>query len=109
VGNIVKRSNRNSATYCVQNIKDLTNVIIPHFNKYSLLTQKKADFILFSRCIDTLLNNLHLDIKDIEKILSLKSSMGKNIGLSQSLNIMFPNIIAADRPVVNSQKIESKL
>ena len=41
VGNIIVRNNRKKAIYSVQSIKDITNVIIPHFNKYSLLTKKK--------------------------------------------------------------------
>ena len=36
---------RNSVTYSVKSIKDVTTIIIPHFSKYKLLTQKAADFI----------------------------------------------------------------
>jgi len=31
--------------YSVQSLKGLTEVIIPHFKEYPLLTQKQADFI----------------------------------------------------------------
>ena len=40
VGNIYIRKRKVStmASYCVQSIEDLNNVIIPHFIKYPLLT-----------------------------------------------------------------------
>jgi len=41
------REKRRTAIYSVQSIKDLNNIIIPHFIKYPLLTQKKVDFDFF--------------------------------------------------------------
>ena len=32
-------------------IEQITNIIIPHFDKYPLLTQKKADFELFKLAV----------------------------------------------------------
>jgi hypothetical protein len=48
VGNITK-AGKDSIKYRVSNVKDLTNVIIPHFDKYPLITQKLADYLLLSR------------------------------------------------------------
>ncbi len=45
VGSISIRKTRNNAVFHVQSVKDLNNVVIPHFNKYPLITQKKQ--ILF--------------------------------------------------------------
>jgi hypothetical protein len=39
------RDGKPTGTYSVQSLKDLTEVIIPHFKEYPLLTHKKADFI----------------------------------------------------------------
>lgn len=39
-------SNKGLALYQVNSLKDLVNVIIPHFELYPLLTKKKADFII---------------------------------------------------------------
>ena len=36
----------NMVFYSVSSVKDLTNTIIPHFEKYPLLTQKAADHLL---------------------------------------------------------------
>lgn len=51
MGNITKEGNytKNYSVvhYEVRSIKELTKVIIPHFDKYPLLTKKRADFELF--------------------------------------------------------------
>jgi len=52
IGTIRKDIKSNALKYSVSDTKDLTNIIIPHFNKYPLLTQKKADFLLFSEIIE---------------------------------------------------------
>jgi hypothetical protein len=41
------REKRKTVIYSVQSIKDLNNIIIPHFIKYPLLTQKKWILIFF--------------------------------------------------------------
>jgi cytochrome c oxidase subunit 3 len=51
VGVVSIRRTRNTAVYKVQSFNDLTNVIIPHFDKYPLLTKKQADFLLFKSVI----------------------------------------------------------
>lgn len=40
----ISAASKDRSVYRVLKIKDLTNVIIPHFNKYPLLTKKQADF-----------------------------------------------------------------
>ena len=45
------RNGKSTGIYSVQSIKDLIDVIIPNFNKYPLITQKQADFILFSSIV----------------------------------------------------------
>ena len=47
VGKIQIIKNRGHAVYVVNFIKDLCNVIIPHFDKYPLLTVKRINFLLF--------------------------------------------------------------
>jgi len=43
VGTISAQS-KDSVQYRVASLKDLNAIIIPHFDKYPLITQKKADF-----------------------------------------------------------------
>jgi hypothetical protein len=61
--------------YNVTSLQDLTNVIIPHFDKYPLITQKLADFILFKKVIDLMNRKEHLTLEGIEKILAIKASI----------------------------------
>jgi len=89
--------------YRVASLQDLTNVRIPHFDKYPLITQKKADFELFKFVIDLMNCKEHLTIEGLHKILSIKASI--NLGLSDELKAAFPDIVAIKKPLVQDQKI----
>jgi hypothetical protein len=39
--------NKDMAFFKVQSLKDILTVVIPHFDKYPLMTQKRADYLLF--------------------------------------------------------------
>jgi len=101
-GNILKQS-KDSIQYRVGSLRDINNVIIPHFDKYPLITKKKADFILFKQIINLINNKEHLTIKGLHKIIALKSSL--NLGLSDDLKKSFPEIIPVSRPLVENYNI----
>lgn len=103
VGNIVI-SKRGTASYSVRNIKDLTNVIIPFFDKYNLITQKQADFELFKQIINLINNKKHLTEEGFNEIISIRASL--NNGLSPKLLEYFPNITPVNRPEVKAPKIQ---
>ena len=94
VGNISK--GKDSVQYRVASIPELTNIIIPHFIKYPLITQKQADFLLFKKAIELINNKEHLTLPGLSKILSIKASM--NLGLSKILKEKFIDIIPVERP-----------
>jgi hypothetical protein len=73
IGTITLNKNRNSAVFRVFKLKDLTNIVIPHFIKYSLITQKKADFELFRLVIKLINHGEHLTNEGIRKILTFFS------------------------------------
>ena len=85
------REGRTTAIYSVQSIKDLNNMIIPHFIKYSLITKKLEDFILFKSVVDIVIDKEHLTTEGLHKKVSFKASI--NRGLSDTLKNAFPNII----------------
>lgn len=110
VGTITEkiRKGKPSAIYTVHSINDLTRVIIPHFKQYSLLTQKKSDFLLFCSVVDIMVNNKSLTYDNILEILAIKASI--NTGLSNTLKETFfavKEIKQVQRPVIISEKIES--
>ena len=82
VGSVSIRQTRDAASFKVSSISDLKNVIIPHFKKYSLLTQKKVDFDLWVKIVNLIDSKEHLTIEGVNKILELKSAL--NRGLSKT-------------------------
>lgn len=103
VGKISIRKRNSSAVYAVKSLKDLTNVIIPHFIKYPLLTQKRVDFGLFKLVCELMSNKEHLTMAGLIKIVSIKASLGK--GLSTKLTESFPGIIPVDIPFIKTTAI----
>ncbi len=92
----------NSSTNCryyVSSEQDLQR-ILQHFDKYALLSKKRADFELLKQAFALVQNKEHLTIQGLEKILAIKASM--NNGLSEELKTNFPNIVPVERPVVQN-------
>jgi len=101
VGTLVKDGTK--LAYTVKSIENLTKVIIPHFNKFPLLTKKYADFLLFKQIVFIMGEKGHLISKSFEDILSLRANL--NLGRSEILKHAFPNIIPVPRPEVPLREI----
>jgi hypothetical protein len=80
-GIIVKNEIQNEISFRVNSLKDLTNIIIPHFSKYSLLGKKAADFYLFKQVTELMKNKAHLTTEGLQKIINIKANM--NLCLSE--------------------------
>lgn len=99
---IIKKNTKKeptSAIFSVQSLNDIISVIIPHFDKYPLITKKKADYLLFKKVIDVMAKGGHLTKEGLEKIVSIKASMNK--GLNETLKLEFPSITPVLRPEIN--------
>ena len=79
--------------------------IISHLEKFSLCTEKKADFQLWKEAYNLILNKQHLTIDGLQKIVEIKASM--NRGLSDELKAAFPHVIPMIRPLVKNKTIEN--
>ena len=79
VGTIHENPTLNKVNYSIDSKKDLL-VLISHLEKYPLLTQKGADFILFKEVVKLMNNKAHLSIQGLNQIINIKASM--NLGLS---------------------------
>lgn len=90
--------------YKVSSIKDIHGVIIPYFDKFPLVTQKKADFFLFKEII-SILSKGPLKPSDLQEIVNIKTKL--NRGLSSELKIAFPDTIPYSRPVITFNEIPS--
>jgi hypothetical protein len=88
--------------YSVSSLKDIS-VIIAHFDKYPLLTQKRADFLLFKLILEMINRGEHLTSEGLRKIVAIRASI--NNGLSDTLKSAFPDIIPFPRPIVSLMPI----
>ena len=83
MGTVTVRKTRKAAVYTVQSFNDLTNIIIPHFDKYPLISQKQADFLLFKSIVSLLNKKEQSTLEGIQKIINYRASM--NLGLTEAL------------------------
>lgn len=90
---------KEACNYMVQSLQGL-RVILDHFNRFPLLTKKRADFELFAQIFNLIDQKEHLTLPGIVKILSIKASM--NLGLPLLLKTAFPDITPIERPKVES-------
>lgn len=104
VGSINVDEAKNMAHYRVASLRDITNIIIPHFDKYPLITQKKADFLLFKQGANLLNLKAHREIEGLREIISLKASMNRQ-RQSEKLISNFPGILPHPRPRVSLEVI----
>lgn len=86
----------------VASIKDILNVIIPHFDKYPLVTQKRADFEIFKQII-LILSKGPLRPKNLTEVVNLKAALNK--GLSAALKLAFPETVPFNRPEISFKGI----
>lgn len=97
VGIIIISKRNGHAIYSVKYIKVIYSVIIPHFIKYFLLTQKQADFVIFKNIVELIFQKQHLTKQGLMNIVELRASLNK--GLSLELKA-FPSIKPVIRPTV---------
>ena len=102
IGSITKHG-KCTLKYRVASAQDLA-VIINHFDKYPLISQKLADYLLFKQAFYLVKSKKHLTTEGLHKIVALRASI--NNGLSDELKAAFPNVIPVPRPLVEDQKIK---
>nr|YP_009262106.1 hypothetical protein [Chrysoporthe deuterocubensis]AMX22181.1 hypothetical protein [Chrysoporthe deuterocubensis] len=103
IGNISFNSSDNTFKLKVSGLDGLSNVIIPHFQQYFLLTKKRIDFELFSRVVKIMKGGDHLNLNGLQEIVNIKASL--NLGLSDKLKAYFPETLPAVRPEFNITSI----
>lgn len=102
VGSVTQKG-KNEHQYRVFSFADL-KVIISHFDKYPLISQKRADFELFKEIVELVNGREHTNPEGLQRIVNLRASMNK--GLSDVLIAAFPNTTPVGRPLVEDQEIK---
>lgn len=103
VGIISENNKEDMCAFRVSSPKQILEHILPHFDKYPLISQKRADYILFKRIVELMLNKEHLKKEGLQEIVNIRASL--NLGLSDVLKAAFPNTIPVLRPIVTNQEI----
>lgn len=104
VGSITKMGSSNGWMYRISSIKDFNEIIIPHFTKYPLITQKKADYDLLKKVVALINKKEHLTQEGLRSIIAIKASM--KLGLSDELKVAFPDVNPEPRPLINQERIQ---
>lgn len=102
VGKIYKHG-KDSIQYRVSSLVNL-KVIIEHFDKYPLITQKYADYLLFKQSVVLLQKKEHLISAGLLKLVGIKATL--NSGLNEKFRESFSNIVPAARPEVKPTGIK---
>jgi hypothetical protein len=92
---IVRSNSKSTAVFRVNSMKELT-VIVDHFCKYPLVSDKYLDFILFKQCYDLIGQKEHLTEAGFNQILALKYNLNRSLPVE--LKNAFPNIVPIARP-----------
>jgi hypothetical protein len=80
------RSNRNFGEFIVEKFSDITEKIIPFFDKYPLTGIKSKDFQDFKQIAELMKNKTHLTPDGLKKIKKIKLGMNSS-RLNEYLNI----------------------
>ena len=90
-----------SNQFRVSKLKDL-EVVIHHFNKLPLISQKFADYELWKKVYNLMLLKQHLTANGLRQILAIKASM--NLSLSYKLTKAFPDVVPVVRPIIQNKQ-----
>ena len=101
VGGINQKSD-GTCVYYVRQFQDIS-ILIDHFDKYPLITQKFADYLLFKSAFEIIKKKEHLTLEGFHKLLAIRGGMNK--GLPEILKDAFTNIT----PVKRSSVLDSKI
>lgn len=77
---VVRPNHGDRFCYRVRNLKHLTQIIIPFFEKNSLKTMKKYNFLRFRWIVQAMVNRkYHLTLEGLEKIRHVKNNMNRGV------------------------------
>ena len=97
----IYRARSDSSMLQVSAFKDMP-AVIAFFDKYPLITQKLADYLLFKQAYEMIKNQEHLTLEGLSKLVGIKASL--NNGLPAQLKEVYPDVEPVNRlNVVNKE------
>lgn len=106
IGRISKERN-NCCDYSTSSLNQIITKIIPHFEKYPLVTNKRADYLLWKKVAMKMHKGEHLTTKGLQSIVNIRASLNK--GLSLALKKAFPNNAPVSRDLFSHTSQENSL
>lgn len=103
VGRISKERN-GCIDFTISSINQILTQVIPHFDKYPLLTQKGADYLLFKQAVMIMQRGEHLTVFGLEAIINIRATLNK--GLTSALIEAFPKTVAMARPLLDNVDVK---
>lgn len=67
------------------------------FDKYSLISWKRGDYLLFKQILSIIQLKEHLTLQGLQKIINIRATL--NFGLSKELQIMLAETVPVPRPL----------
>lgn len=80
----------------VTNLKDIQEVIIPHFSTYPLQSTKVVSYTLFKQVATIISNKEHLTLEGFKKVLSFKAALPKGLNAIVFKDSRFSDIVPFD-------------
>nr|YP_010721260.1 LAGLIDADG homing endonuclease [Cyathus striatus]WDS46411.1 LAGLIDADG homing endonuclease [Cyathus striatus] len=106
VGLVTIRKFKDTGSFSVTKINDLSNIIVPHFREFPLQSQKREDFETWAKIVKLMVNKEHLTESGLVKIMELKSILNK--GLTKGTNdILFVKPLIRAIHLVNSSEFKT--
>ena len=102
VGFIDYKEKTKSFMFWVNSLEEL-KIIIDHFEKYPLMTRKRADYELWKQVFYLMLRGEHRTLEGIQKIVAIRASMNQGIKRSPKLLLAFPDVVPVPKPKVKNQ------
>lgn len=96
-GKINFETKRDVVSFTIRSKKYLANIVLPHFDKYPLITQKRGDYLLFKQAFELISKDAHLTLDGLKEIVSIKANL--NLGLSDKLKVAFPVLPSVSKPL----------
>ena len=95
-------SNQSICVFRVRKFQQLLE-LVKFFDKYPLISKKRADYLLFKQIVSIMELKEHLTLQGLQKIINIKATL--NFGLSKELQLMFPETIPVPRLLIETRKI----
>ena len=92
------------AIFQVSSISEL-ETIIAFFDKYPLITKKRADYELLKQAIYIIEKKEHLTMEGLCKIIAIRASMNRGLSPKLAQKVDFTDIVSVKRPLVLDEKI----